>query len=74
MKETVIDYDKENDVCYINFHKPPLIADDSDVRESFIFRAKRGEPIGITIIDFSECKIIIERLYKILFDAGVEQR
>ena len=62
MKETVIDYDKESDVCYINFYKPPLEADFTNRVEDIIFRSKDGKPIGATILNFSKYEDIIKLL------------
>ena len=48
-----VNYDAENDVLYINFHDPPLTAQDSRRVGRFILRYRFGEFIGMTIIDAS---------------------
>jgi hypothetical protein len=63
-KELVINYDKENDVCYINFYNPPLEADSSNMVGDTVFRSKKGKPIGATIMCFSKYKHIIKLLAK----------
>ncbi len=48
------DYDKEADVLYINFEESPK-ADDSEITdEDVIIRYKKGDVIGITIINASK--------------------
>jgi len=64
MKRTLVDYDKEVDVCYVSFHTPPLEADYSHMNGDFIFRSKDREPIGITIINFSKYETLIKLLIK----------
>jgi uncharacterized protein YuzE len=63
-RETVIDYDEENDILYINFHNPPLEAGGTNRRGDFLFLSKYGAPTGITIMNFSHyaevIKIIVE--------------
>ncbi len=48
-----VNYDAENDVLYINFHDPPLEAQDSRRVGRFILRYRFGEFIGMTIVDAS---------------------
>jgi len=62
MRETFIDYDEENDIVYINFHHPPLEAGITVTKGDFIFRSKRGEPIGVTIMNFSRYAEVIRLL------------
>ncbi len=51
-KNYSIDYDKDADVLYINFHNQPLKADDAIQVGDIIYRYKDNKLIGITIIDF----------------------
>ena len=60
MRKTLVDYDKEADVCYVSFHTPPLEADNSHMNGDFIFRSKSGEPIGVTIMNFSKYENVIK--------------
>lgn len=66
MSETLIRYDKESDVLYISFHDPPLAADFSNRVGDFLFRTKDGDPIGVTIMNFTHyegvIKLLIEHL------------
>jgi len=63
MRETFIDYDKENDILTINFHNHPLEASGiTNTRGDFIFRSKRGEPTGVTIMNFSRYSEVIRLL------------
>ena len=61
-----IDHDGEGDVLYVNFHDPPLEAEDTVRKGDFIFRYRRGEPIGVTIMNFSRyaelVRLLVERL------------
>jgi uncharacterized protein YuzE len=54
LKDYVINYDEGADVLYINFHKPPLKADNTTQTENMIRRYFQGKLIGVTIINFSE--------------------
>ena len=50
-------YDKEADVLYLNFKKPSH-ADDSELTEdNIIIRCKKGEVVGISILNASKRKI-----------------
>jgi len=62
MKETFIDYNEENDILTINFHHPPLEAGITVTKGDFIFRSKKGEPIGVTIMNFSRYTEVIRLL------------
>ena len=62
MRKIVVNYDKESDVLYINFHDPPLEADYTNRQGDIIFRSKDGVPIGATIIDFTKYEGIIKLL------------
>jgi uncharacterized protein YuzE len=47
-------YDVEADVLYINFHQPPLVADDSELtEEGILIRYQNDEIIGITILNIN---------------------
>lgn len=49
IQRTVLDYDEEGDVLYINFGRPQP-ADDSDLTdEGIIVRLRQGKIIGLTI-------------------------
>lgn len=63
-----INYDEKEDVCYINFHDPPLKADDTHQSEDYIFRFKDGKPIGVTILNFSKYEKLIKFLFSVLVD------
>ena len=67
MKKTMVDYDEEGDILYINFHTPPLKADFGNMRGDIIFRVKDGEPIGATILNFSKYQDVI----KLILDHAV---
>ena len=62
MEEIVIDYDEKSDVCYINFHKPPLNADNAKTEGDFIFRFQNFKVVGVTILNFSKYEKIIRLL------------
>ncbi|ACK67944.1 conserved hypothetical protein [Rippkaea orientalis PCC 8801] len=48
-------YDAEADVLYINFHQPPLIADDSELADDdTLIRYQNDKIIGITILNVSQ--------------------
>ena len=48
-------YDAEADVLYINFHQPPLIADDSELTDDdILIRYQNDKIIGITILNVSQ--------------------
>lgn len=50
IQKTVLDYDKDGDVLYINFGSKPQAADDSGVTdEGVTVRLKRGKIVGLTI-------------------------
>ncbi|MBA7545243.1 hypothetical protein ES705_37609 [subsurface metagenome] len=59
-KKRVVSYDEETDVLYISFHNPPLAADFTNRRDDFIFRSKEGEPVGVTIMNFSRYAEVIK--------------
>ena len=45
-------YDAEADVLYINFHQPPLAADDSELTDDdIIIRYKDDQIIGLTLLN-----------------------
>ncbi len=47
-------YDAEADVLYINFHQPPLAADDSELTDdNIVIRCKDNQIIGLTILNAS---------------------
>ena len=48
-KKLDIEYDEKSDVLYISVGKPKE-ADDSEAREGTIFRTRKGEVVGITIV------------------------
>jgi uncharacterized protein YuzE len=51
-KNIVVDYDKEEDVLYINFPKSPIqVADFARRFGDYIVRIKDGTVIGVTIIN-----------------------
>lgn len=62
MRETVIRHDEENDILYISFHNPPLAAGHTNRRGDFLFRSKKGELIGVTVMDFSRYEEVIKIL------------
>lgn len=73
MRGNVFNYDKENDVLYISFYNPPLEADFSHKRGDFLFRSKDSKPIGVTILNYTRYKVIIEILLgnvAIVLDGG----
>ncbi len=50
-------YDDKADVLYINFNKPD-VADDSELTEDdVIIRYKKGDIIGLTIMNASQRKV-----------------
>lgn len=61
-----IDHDGESDVLYVNFHDPPLEADDTVRKGDFVFRYRLGELIGVTIVGFSRyaelVRLLVEHL------------
>jgi uncharacterized protein YuzE len=47
-------YDAEADVLYINFHQPPLAADDGELTDdNIVIRYKDNQIIGLTILNAS---------------------
>ena len=48
-------YDAEADVLYINFHQPPLSADDSELTDNdIIIRYQGDEIIGLSILNVTK--------------------
>jgi len=47
-------YDKEADVLYINFKKPRHIDDSELTDDDVIIRYKKGEPVGISVLNASK--------------------
>ena len=46
-----IDYDKEEDVLYINFKRPQKATDSEMLDNGVLLRYKNGELVGITILE-----------------------
>ncbi len=51
-KKLWVDYDKKADVLYINFDRPDK-ADDAREEKGIITRTRKGEVIGLTILNAS---------------------
>ena len=51
-KRLWVDYDKKADVLYINFDRPDK-ADDAREEKGIITRTRKGEVIGLTILNAS---------------------
>jgi len=50
-----IDYDDEADVLYVSFEKPQN-ADNSTMEDDAIIHYRKGEVVGITVLDASKRK------------------
>jgi uncharacterized protein YuzE len=61
-EKPIIDYDRESDVCYVNFHSPLLEADSANRIGDIIFRSRGDKPIGATILNFSKYEKLIKLL------------
>jgi uncharacterized protein YuzE len=46
-----VDYDEKNDVLYISVDKPREADDSFEPQEGVIMRSRKGELVGITIIN-----------------------
>jgi uncharacterized protein YuzE len=46
-----VDYDEKNDVLYISLDKPREADDSFEPQEGIVMRSRKGELVGITIIN-----------------------
>ena len=63
LDRVIVDYDRESDVCYVNFHNPPVEADSTTTKKDLVIRSKNGVPVGMTIINFSKYVDVVNTLY-----------
>ena len=74
MRKVITNYDAEGDILYINFHDPPLEADDTHRRGDILFRVKNGELIGATILDYTHYEDVIKLVYEKMFQTSTPSK